>query len=1233
MTARPSRPGSAPHPRRSLGSLAVALLIVGVFAAVVGITLAMGRSTLDSAIHTRVEDRQALMERFGAAGEQVYRTPRALEVIDDLELSPTDPIANAQALAAVTTSPSGQAILASAVVDRDGTTIGSQPADIELPTDEIATAVAAAIESDSVVTTPVFDYRGQPAWAVVRATGDEPWGAVAMVEPLRRGWIQTLYEPLGAFGAADGGLTLIDVNGVVVASWVPERVGTVVWGADVRARWRGDHVVEEVTVDGRSLTRIIDQGAHGSNVLVYEEPTASFTGDLRAAQRQRDLTVILAAGGALAALAGLGVLRHRAVRRSEARAAALLGHARDVVLVVLPDGTIDMASPSVGELLGHEPDTVLHRRIQDLTHNDDSGRVTQALERAQLRETASVLGVRLRDATGDHRWFDLLLECHDAPDLRGIVVTCHESGDRKALEDELAYRARHDSLTGLGNRSVFDAEIGAVTSSGPCAVVMIDLDSFKPLNDALGHDAGDAALRAVADSLRQRVRANDVLCRLGGDEFGIICPAIDRAAATALADRVIDTVRDVWPPIDESTSLDASVGVALVVGPTDRPETVVRAADEAMYRAKRSGGGRVELVEIDPVPPSDSPPTATSRTPDDAPVTARPETAPRVADQDGSGWHHDRSPWAIGATWALSLAITLALVGVGALAGQSATDDLEDRRVAERGELLLALNGPAGQLSDMTGLSAALRMIPWSFEDPEASAPYLDLIATSPTAGTGTTAHLLTADGRTLAASPTGRPPAVDLDDASWDRVLTNTPVSAPVRTVDGEPRSHILVPLPDTDGRVGHVLAIGFELRSTGWSDNYAKIGSLGPGPGGVSIVDVNGVASVSWDPDRLGQQIVDPALLRDVEVGDVRSFRGQGVGGDDVVIVTRIPNADLPAYQIWVQDGAGLFADLRAGRAERDLGLIGVLLIAVAATTVVTRRREALVKRVERRLDALLHGVHDVIVLLDGSRTVQFANSALTRVLGYRRGQVLGHRIDEVLDPAVADQNGQTIESVLTQRSGSLRGYPVPSASGLVRHFDVHAEDLRHHPGLRGRLLTCHEVSERMALESLLHAQAHTDPLTGLANRSQFSSRLDDIADDPGPRTDAVAFIDLDHFKPVNDEFGHHVGDHLLRTIADRLTAVVRADDLVCRLGGDEFAVLIVDSDLELASATVDRLLAAIREPVKIGAGVVRLDASIGLALSTSGIGNPEQLVREADQAMYRAKRAGRGRYEVDV
>jgi diguanylate cyclase (GGDEF)-like protein len=167
----------------------------------------------------------------------------------------------------------------------------------------------------------------------------------------------------------------------------------------------------------------------------------------------------------------------------------------------------------------------------------------------------------------------------------------------------------------------------------------------------------------------------------------------------------------------------------------------------------------------------------------------------------------------------------------------------------------------------------------------------------------------------------------------------------------------------------------------------------------------------------------------------------------------------------------------------------------------------------------------------------------------------------------------------------------------------------------------------------EELRH-QAFHDGLTGLANRALFSDRVEHALA-RSIRTGSiigVLFVDLDDFKTVNDRFGHQAGDQLLRSIAERIVAILRPGDTAARLGGDEFAVLLEDlHGQDDARLVAERLIHAIRTPTRLGDVDALVGASIGIALSTAGAERAPDLLRNADFAMYRAKGAGKGRFEV--
>ena len=180
--------------------------------------------------------------------------------------------------------------------------------------------------------------------------------------------------------------------------------------------------------------------------------------------------------------------------------------------------------------------------------------------------------------------------------------------------------------------------------------------------------------------------------------------------------------------------------------------------------------------------------------------------------------------------------------------------------------------------------------------------------------------------------------------------------------------------------------------------------------------------------------------------------------------------------------------------------------------------------------------------------------------------------------------------------------------------------------------------DISDRKALENQLRHQALHDPLTGLPNRVLFVDRLSHAIVRRGRGGDglAVLFVDLDEFKAVNDTLGHAVGDRLLSMVGARLAEVVRAEDTACRLGGDEFAFLLEDAPEGLAERVAGRILSALAEPFSLDGRTASLTASIGIATRHErGEGSPsdaaDELLRDADTAMYAAKSLGKGRVRV--
>ena len=208
------------------------------------------------------------------------------------------------------------------------------------------------------------------------------------------------------------------------------------------------------------------------------------------------------------------------------------------------------------------------------------------------------------------------------------------------------------------------------------------------------------------------------------------------------------------------------------------------------------------------------------------------------------------------------------------------------------------------------------------------------------------------------------------------------------------------------------------------------------------------------------------------------------------------------------------------------------------------------------------------------------------------------------------------------------------VRHADGSWRFLQSIVTNLLHEPSVGGLVLNSRDITDQKLLEDQLRHEAFHDPLTGLANRALFAEHLDQAVRRRS-RTGsglAVLFIDLDSFKAVNDLHGHTLGDELLKQMAERLRTTLRDADVIARLGGDEFGVLFEGVALDARPrSAAERLVASFVQPFRIEASDVFVTASIGIAFDDGGTEGAEDLLRNADLAMYAAKTKNKGSYEV--
>ncbi|MBC7940442.1 MAG: EAL domain-containing protein [Chitinophagaceae bacterium] len=285
--------------------------------------------------------------------------------------------------------------------------------------------------------------------------------------------------------------------------------------------------------------------------------------------------------------------------------------------------------------------------------------------------------------------------------------------------------------------------------------------------------------------------------------------------------------------------------------------------------------------------------------------------------------------------------------------------------------------------------------------------------------------------------------------------------------------------------------------------------------------------------------------------------------------------------------------------------------------------RRAEAALRESEERLAKFMHASAEGIVFHKGG-LITDVNPPLLALLGWTLPEMLGR---PTLDFVAPDQRQQvaeviaaapeiTYDSAVLHRDGTR--IPVQFIVRTVRHGD---EVLR--------MTIVRDIRDRIEAQARIHHLAHHDPLTGLPNRLDFIGRLQAQIDHAMKRgeTMALLFIDLDHFKRVNDSLGHPVGDMLLQTVAQRITGALRGGDLVARFGGDEFVLLLAGNPSPQAVQDVaDKLLAAIGAPLEVSGASISVSPSIGVALCPRDGNTPDTLIKHADTAMYHAKAQGR-------
>lgn len=303
------------------------------------------------------------------------------------------------------------------------------------------------------------------------------------------------------------------------------------------------------------------------------------------------------------------------------------------------------------------------------------------------------------------------------------------------------------------------------------------------------------------------------------------------------------------------------------------------------------------------------------------------------------------------------------------------------------------------------------------------------------------------------------------------------------------------------------------------------------------------------------------------------------------------------------------------------------------------ITERKlaEAALFEEKDRAQRMLNAIGDAVVACDANLCVSLMNPVAERMTGWKEAEAQGRSFAEVVQLVDID-SGETIANPLEKAVRENRVTTLAANSAVRRRDGIETpiEDSAapiHDPDghISGAIMVFHDIGETLAMAEKMAHMAHHDTLTGLPNRILLDDRLERALQcREGDCNGALLYIDLDHFKHINDSLGHQTGDAVLKEAARRLVHCVRRDDTVSRQGGDEFVVLLPRlSDPRHAARVAKKIIESIEKPIRLHGQDLHLSTSIGIALYPQDSTDPVELTKQADTALYHAKHSGRGRY----
>ncbi|OBS08017.1 bifunctional diguanylate cyclase/phosphodiesterase [Acidihalobacter prosperus] len=470
-----------------------------------------------------------------------------------------------------------------------------------------------------------------------------------------------------------------------------------------------------------------------------------------------------------------------------------------------------------------------------------------------------------------------------------------------------------------------------------------------------------------------------------------------------------------------------------------------------------------------------------------------------------------------------------------------------------------------------------------------------------------------------------------------------------------GPPVIRLITPVTDASGRVlGHLAldylgdrlieqvrdeltGVGREVYLFTRTGEWLHRSTPGTRPP-ISSRILNTLAWTRATPGTISQRFEPPGLLSHTTIHPLNEVASQMGADSGAVIGPLIDGAEGPVWQLVSFVGA---RTLTEASHQRGMSFLYAYLWLMAIWFVVSayltgiRRASRRAHAIAERLSSVVEQTSDVVYITDANGHIQYVNPSFERVTGYTHEEALGQN-PRLLRSGRHDErfyrrlwrtlrSGESFHDIVINRTRAGSLYyeqktisPLRDGRGRISHF----------------VSTGKDITAQMRAQQRLQRLAFYNPLTGLPNRHLFRDRLQRLITQ-GSRAHShvgLMFIDLDHFKHINDSLGHDAGDTLLKQVADRLRLGVRESDTIAHLGGDEFTVILGDlgdTAAAAAAAVAEKILDALHKPFRIKRQEVFVGASIGIALYPEDATELDDLIKHADTAMYHAKHQGRNRY----